>query len=39
MLLLVDVAEQRPGVGRAGDDADLGNAAEVLVFLHGRTSS
>src|SRR5205814_1866981 len=34
-LLLEDVADEGPGVGRLRDDADLGRAAEVLVFLHG----
>ncbi len=33
VLLLEDVPQQRAGVRRAGNDADLGKAAEVLVFL------
>ena len=34
VLLLVDVAEEGTGVGRQGDDPDLGNSAEVLELSH-----
>jgi len=34
-LLLVDMAKERAGVGRARDDADLGDAAEVFEFVYG----
>src|SRR5438309_6712894 len=34
MLLLVDVAQQRAGMRRAGDDPDLREAAEVFVLVH-----
>ncbi|MGH7418225.1 MAG: MFS transporter [Candidatus Rokuibacteriota bacterium] len=36
VLLLVDVLEQRAGMRRPRDDADLGNPAEVLELVHGR---
>ena len=36
VLLLEHVAQQGPGVRGAGNDADLGGAGEVVVFLHGR---
>ena len=39
MLLLEDVAEQGARVGRAGNDPDLGRAAEVLELFHGYLAS
>src|SRR5712691_1154909 len=34
-LLLVDMAEERAGMRRPGDDAHFGDPAEVFEFLHG----
>src|SRR5262245_24721251 len=38
VLLLVEVPEQGAGMRGARHDADLGNAPEVLVFLHAASS-
>src|SRR3989449_360251 len=39
VLLLVDRADEGPGVGRAGDDPDLWRAAEILELLHRHLAS
>src|SRR2546422_10075638 len=39
VLLLVDLADEGPGVGRAGDDPDLWRAAEILELLHRHLAS
>src|SRR5438094_10235395 len=39
VLLLVELADEGPGVGRAGDDPDLWRAAEILELLHRHLAS
>jgi hypothetical protein len=35
VLLLIDVLQEWPGVGRPGNDADLEQPAEILMLVHG----